>query len=114
MKFVGFLHNKKFEVIHLVILFFSAITPGELLPSTSLTLEEIHLVHCLTYFGHRYFAPGRSLLISSKFAYRDVQQELIAETHRTAIWPVVVTVDVNISKTDKTHFIDRDGSYIIL
>ena len=43
-----------------------------------------------------------------------MQQELIAEIHRTAIWPVVVTVDGNISKTTKTDFIDRDGSYIIL
>jgi archaellum component FlaG (FlaF/FlaG flagellin family) len=43
-----------------------------------------------------------------------VQQELIAEIHRNAIWPVVVIVDGNISKTTKTNFIDRDGSYIIL
>jgi hypothetical protein len=43
-----------------------------------------------------------------------VQQELIVEIHRTAIWPVVVTVDGNISKTSNTDFIDRDGSYIIL
>jgi hypothetical protein len=43
-----------------------------------------------------------------------VQQELIVEIHRTAIWPVVVTVDGNISKTTKTDFIVRDGSYIIL
>jgi hypothetical protein len=43
-----------------------------------------------------------------------VQKELIAEIHRTAIWPVVVTVDGNISKANKTDFIDRDGSYIIL
>jgi hypothetical protein len=43
-----------------------------------------------------------------------VQQELIVQIHRTAIWPVVVTVDGNISKTTKTDFIDRDGSYIIL
>ena len=46
--------------------------------------------------------------------YRDVQQELIAEIQPTAIWPVVVTVDGNISKPDETDFIDRDGSYIIL
>ena len=43
-----------------------------------------------------------------------MQQELIAEIHRTAIWPVVVTVDGNISKSKKTDFIDGDGSYIIL
>jgi hypothetical protein len=43
-----------------------------------------------------------------------VQQELIAEIPRTAIWPVVGTVDVNISIPNKTDFIDRDGSYIIL
>jgi hypothetical protein len=40
--------------------------------------------------------------------------ELIAEIQRTSIWLVVVTVDGNISKTEKTDFIDRDGSYIIL
>jgi hypothetical protein len=43
-----------------------------------------------------------------------VQQELIAEIHRTAIWPVVVTFDGNISIPDETDFIDRDGSHIIL
>ena len=53
-------------------------------------------------------------MISSPSADRDVQQELIAEIHRTAIWPVVVTVDGNISEITKTDFIDRDGSYIIL
>ena len=54
------------------------------------------------------------MVLSSPSTYRDVQQELIAEIHRTAIWPVVVTVDGNISKHTKTDFIDRDGSYIIL
>ena len=53
-------------------------------------------------------------MISSPATYRDVQQELIAEIHRTSIWPVVVTVDGNISKYSKTNFIDGDGSYIIL
>jgi hypothetical protein len=53
-------------------------------------------------------------VISLPAAYRDVQQELIAEIHRSSVWPVVVTVDGNISKTDETEFIDRDGSYIIL
>jgi hypothetical protein len=43
-----------------------------------------------------------------------VQQELITEIQRTSIWPVVVTVDGNISITEKSDFIDRDGSYIIL
>ena len=43
-----------------------------------------------------------------------MQQELIAGIHRNAIWPVVVTVDGNISKNDKTDFIDKDGGYIIL
>jgi len=96
----------------LVILLSSAITNGALLPSTSLTIQEIHFVRCLTYVSHRYFSQGRSLVISSPGTYRDVQQELIAETHRSSIWPVVVTVDGNFSKTDKTDFIDRDGSYI--
>ena len=98
----------------LVILLFSAITNGSLLPSTSLTLQEIHLVRCLIHISHRYFAPGRSLVISSPATYGDVQQELIAEIHRTSIWPAVVTVYGNISKPNKTDFIDRDGSYIIL
>ena len=53
-------------------------------------------------------------MISSPSTYRDVQQELIAEIHRTSIWPVVVTVDGNISMPEKSDFIDRDGSYIIL
>ena len=98
----------------LLILFFSAITNGALLQSTYLTLQEIHLVRSLTHISHRYFAPGRSLVISSPATHRDVQQELIAEIHRTTIWPVVVTVDGNISKSNKTDFIDRDGSYVIL
>ena len=91
----------------------SATSNGALLPSTYITLQEAHLVRCLTHISHRYFAPGRSLVISSPSTYRDVQQELIAEIHRTAIWPVVVTVDGNISENTKTDFIDRDGSYII-
>ena len=78
----------------LVILLFSAITNGSLLPSTSLTLQEIHLVRCLIHISHRYFAPGRSLVISSPATYGDVQQELIAEIHRTSIWPAVVIVMV--------------------
>jgi hypothetical protein len=53
-------------------------------------------------------------VISSTPNYSDVQQELIAEIHRTFFWPVVVNVDGNISIPDKTDFIDRDGSYIIL
>jgi hypothetical protein len=93
---------------------FSVNTKEELLPSTYLTLQEIQLVSCLTYIRHRYFTPGRSLVISSPAIYRDVQQELIAEIHRTSIWPVVVTVDGNISKYYKTDFIHGDGSYIIL
>ena len=93
---------------------FKSITIGKLLQSPSLTIQETHSVRCLTHISHRYFAPGRSLVISSPATYRDVQQELIAEIHRTAIWPVVVIVDGNISKLDETDFIDRDGSYIIL
>jgi len=53
-------------------------------------------------------------VISSPATYRDVQQELIAEIHRTAIWPVVVNVDGNISIPEKSDFVDRNGSYIIL
>ena len=100
--------------ILLVVLLFSATTNGELLPPRSLTLQEVHLVRCLTHISHRYFSPRRSLVISSPARYRDVQQELIAEIQQTANWPVVVSVDGNISKPDETDFIDRDGSYIIL
>jgi hypothetical protein len=100
--------------ILLVILLFNAITNGTLLPPTSLTLHEIHLVRCLTYISHRYLTPGRSMVISSLATYRDVQQELTAEIYRSSNWPVVVTVDGNISIPEKSDFIDRDGSYIIL
>jgi len=98
----------------LVILLFSTCTSGLLLPSKTLTLQEIHLVRCLTHISHTYLARSPYLVISSPSTYRDVQQELIAEIHRTAIWPVVVTVDGNISVPEKTDFIDGDGSYIIL
>jgi hypothetical protein len=43
-----------------------------------------------------------------------VQQEPITEIHRTAVWSVVVTVDGNIRKPDKSDFSDKYGSYIIL
>jgi len=109
-----FLQNETILVILLVIPFFSAITKGELLPNASLSLEEIHLVRCLTHISHRYFAPGHSLVISSSATYRDVQQELIAEIERTSIWPIVVAVDGNISKPTNTDFIVRDVNYIIL
>jgi hypothetical protein len=49
-----------------------------------------------------------------KITYGDLQQLFITEIHRTAIWPVVVTVDGNTSKPHKTDYIDGDGSYIIL
>jgi len=100
--------------ILLVILFLSAMTNGALLPSTPLTLQEIHLVRCLTDISQRFFAPGRTLVISSPSTYRDVQQELIAEIWRTSLWPVIVTVDGNVSNPDVTDFIDEDSSYIIL
>jgi len=74
---------------------------GALLPSTALSLQETHLVRCLTYMSHRYFAPGYSLVISSPAIYRDVLQELIAEIHQTSIWPVLVTFEGNISVHDK-------------
>ena len=99
--------------ILLVILLCSSITNGALLPYKTLSLEEINLVRCLTYISHRYFAPGRTVVISSPAAYRDVQQELIAEIHHTCFWPVV-NVDGNISKPNETEYIDEDNSYIIL
>ena len=110
-----FLQIKIFEFIILVtLLFFPTIPNGELLPSTSINFLEVHLFRCLTYISNRYFAPGQSLVISSPYSYRDVQHELIAEVQRTSTWPVVVTVDGNISISEKSDFINRDGSYIIL
>jgi hypothetical protein len=53
-------------------------------------------------------------VISSPADYRDVQQELIAEIHRTSIWPVVVNFYGNIRKPDGSVFTDRDSGYIIL
>ena len=53
-------------------------------------------------------------MISSLATYRDVHHELTAEIHRSSNWTVVVTVDGNISIPEKTDFIDRDSSYIIL
>jgi len=111
---LGFLQNEKNLDILLVILLFNAITNGTLLRPTSLTLQEINMVRCLTYISHRYLAPGRSLVISSLATNRDVQQELTAEIHRISNWPVVVTVDGNISIPEKSDFVVRDGSYIIL
>jgi hypothetical protein len=109
-----FLQNEKFVAILMLILLFNLFSNGALLQSKSLSLEEVHLVRFLTHISQRYFAPGWSLVISSTANYRDVQQELIAEIHRTAIWPVVVRVDGNITLPSKTDFIDKDGSYIIL
>ena len=103
---------KKILDILLLIMYFSAITNGALTPSRILTLQEVHLVRCLIYINNRYLAPGRSLVISSPSNYRDVQQELIAEIHRTSIWSVVVTIDRKISIPEKSNFIARDGSYI--
>jgi hypothetical protein len=114
LKVFGFLQNEIILNILLVILLFSSITKGELLPSKTLSLQDLHLVRCLTYISHRYFAPGQTLVISSPSNYRDVQKELITEIYRTSIWPVVVSFDGNISLPDETGFIDRDGSYIIL
>jgi len=108
------LQNEKFEVVLLVILLFSAITNGGLLPTKSLGLKEIHLVRCLTYISQRYFPPERSVVISSPSTYRHVQQELIAEIQRNFNWPLVVTVDGNISIPDEKDIVDREGSYIIL
>jgi len=109
-----FLQNESILDVLLVIFLCTAITNGKLLPSTSLTLQEIHLVRCLTYISNRYFAPGRSLVISSPAEYKDLQKEIIAEIHQTSVWPVVVTVDGNITIPVKSDFLDRDGSYIIL
>jgi hypothetical protein len=108
------LQNGKFAVIPLVIILGIAITNGVLLQSTSLSLHEIHLVRCLTYIGHKYFAPGRTLVISSPSTYRDMQQERIAEFLRTSLWPVVYNVDGHTNNPDRIDFIGRYGSLIIL
>jgi hypothetical protein len=105
--FFYFFENEKVQGIMIVIVSFSAIV-------NAYTVQEIHMLRCLTYISQRYFAPGRSLVISSPSNYRDVQQELIADIHLTAIWPVVVSFDDNISKPNKTGLIDKDGSYFIL
>jgi hypothetical protein len=86
---IPILQNEKFGFILLVTLFFSAFTNGTLLPSTFLNLKEVNLVRSLTYISHRYFAPVRSLVKSSPANFRVVQQDLIAEIHRTSIWPVI-------------------------
>jgi len=109
-----FLQNTKFEFIVLVILLSFPIANGKLLPPMSFNLLEVHLLRCLTYISHRYFALGQTLVISSPDKNRDVQQELIAEFQRTSIWPVVVTVDGNVSIPEKSDLINRDGSYNIL
>ena len=49
-----------------------------MMPLQSLSLQEVHLVRCLTHIRHRYFEPGRYLVILSPATYRDVQQQLIA------------------------------------
>jgi len=108
------LQNKSFYFIRSVILLFISVTNGALLPKQSLNIEKIHLVRCLTYISHRYFAPGRPLVISSPATYGDIQQEMIAEIHRFSVWPVVVNVDGNIKIPEKADFRDGDGSYIIL
>jgi hypothetical protein len=97
-----------------MILLFSAITNGARLPFNSLSLQEFQLGICLNYISHRYFSPGRNLviLVSLPANYRDVQLELITEIHRNSVWPVVVTVDGNINKPNKTDFIDRDGNLL--
>jgi hypothetical protein len=53
-------------------------------------------------------------VISSPSTYGDVQKELIAEVHRTSLWPVLFTVDGDTTNPDQTDVIHRDGSCIIL
>jgi len=74
-----------------VILLVRAITNGAMLPSTFLSLQEVHFVRFLTKISQIYFAPGRSVVIKSPDTYRDVQQELVAEIHRNSICPLNVT-----------------------
>jgi hypothetical protein len=111
---LGFLQNEIIFGFLLVTILRNAIANGALLPSKSLSLAEIQLVRCLTHISQRYFATGRTLVISSQSNYRDVQQELVAEIQRISNWPVVVTVDDNIGIHEESNFVDRDGNYIIL
>jgi len=53
-----FLQIEKILYIVLVLMLSNTITNGKLLPTTSLALQEIHLVRCLSYISHRYFAQG--------------------------------------------------------
>jgi len=56
----GFLQNEIILDILLVILLFSSVTKGALLPSKTFSIQGIHLVLCLTYISHRYVAQGRT------------------------------------------------------
>jgi len=53
-------------------------------------------------------------VISSPAKYRHVQQEVIAEIHRTSIWTIVVIADGNIRIPENSYFVGRDGGYVIL
>ena len=97
----------------MVTLLFSEITNGALLPSASLKLQDIHLVRRLTHICQRHFALRRTLVISPPSNYRDAQQGLTADIQRTAIWPVVVTVDGKVNIPEESVFKDRDGSWFI-
>jgi hypothetical protein len=100
------LQNENCVGIMLMVLLCGEVMNGELPASQSLSLQEVHLVRSLIYISQKYFSHGWCLVISSISNYRDVQQELRAEIHRTANWPVIVTVDCNISKSKRTEFID--------
>jgi hypothetical protein len=104
------LQNENCVGFMLMVLLCSEVMNGELPTSQSLSLQEVHFVRSLIYISQNYFSPSCSLAISSTSNNRDVQQELIAEIHRTAIWPVVVTVYGNITKPKRTEFIDNIGS----
>jgi len=52
-----------FEGILLVIMLFSAIMNGAMLPPLSHTVQEVHLVRRPTQISQSYFAPGLSLMI---------------------------------------------------
>jgi hypothetical protein len=49
LKICCFFQNEEFEFIQLLILYFNAVMNGALLPSTSLTLQEVLVICPLTY-----------------------------------------------------------------
>jgi hypothetical protein len=101
------------EVIILVILLFSAIMNGALLPPNFLISREIQLVRCLT---------RQSRIFGNRAIFGDIiacHQPRCATGSKGREWQNVYMACCfyhvsNINLPDKPDFIDRDGRYIIL